>query len=101
MLFLLTSLRYFANKAAARILGHVTSREEGALAAHSGGSCQASISFDTGETFKVVQSFEGGCPSGASCSSNRIKDIILKFEFVIPKDGQSGPAFVRGPAQQR
>jgi hypothetical protein len=92
VLFLLLSFPYFANRAAARILGHVTSRGEGALAAHSGGSCQASISFDRGETFKVLQSFEGGCPRGASIGSNRVKDLNQKFEFVIPKDSQSGPA---------
>jgi hypothetical protein len=43
-----------------RILGQTIPGVEGPLAAHSGGSCQASISFDIGKTFKVLHSYEGG-----------------------------------------
>ncbi|KAI9712546.1 MAG: hypothetical protein M1812_006855 [Candelaria pacifica] len=32
-------------------------------ASHSGGSCQASLSFDGGKSFKVVKSFIGDCPA--------------------------------------
>lgn len=31
-------------------------------ATHLGGSCQISISYDHGSTFRVIKSFEGGCP---------------------------------------
>ncbi|KAF1991329.1 lytic polysaccharide monooxygenase, partial [Aulographum hederae CBS 113979] len=33
-------------------------------ASHSGGSCQISLSYDNGATFKVIKSIIGGCPSG-------------------------------------
>jgi hypothetical protein len=75
-----------------RVLGNVVPGAEGALAAHSGGSCQASISFDGGKTFKVLQSFEGGCPRGVVKGSNIATDPNQKFPFMIPKDTQSGPA---------
>lgn len=31
-------------------------------ATHLGGSCQISISYDSGHSFRVIKSFEGGCP---------------------------------------
>ncbi|RPA89620.1 hypothetical protein L873DRAFT_1839195 [Choiromyces venosus 120613-1] len=34
-------------------------------ATHGGGSCQVSLSYDNGETFKVIKSFIGNCPSGS------------------------------------
>ncbi|CAF3707775.1 unnamed protein product [Rotaria sp. Silwood1] len=53
------------------ILGHGTSGGERSLAAHSGGSCQASLSFDGGgETWKVLHSFQGGCPKDVRLGSN-------------------------------
>jgi hypothetical protein len=45
-------------------------------AAHGGGSCQAAISVDGGSTFRVVHSYEGGCPGQGTSS----------FQFVVPGD---------------
>jgi len=70
----------------------VTPGTEGPLAAHSGGSCQASMSFDGGETWKVLHSFEGGCPRGVEKGTNIAKDPNQKFEFRIPANTRSGPA---------
>jgi LysM repeat protein len=52
------------------------------LAAHDGGSCQFSLSFDGGKTFRVVKSIEGGCvnPKGGKHS----------FDFTVPADTKSG-----------
>jgi hypothetical protein len=49
-------------------------------AAHGGGSCQASLSYDGGATFTVIKSIIGGCP----LSSN--------YDFTIPSDAQAGEA---------
>jgi hypothetical protein len=59
------------------------------IAAHSGGSCQASMSFDSGKTFQVLASFEGGCPRNAKAN-----DITgsQTFEFPIPNDVPNGYA---------
>ncbi|EAQ86265.1 hypothetical protein CHGG_07518 [Chaetomium globosum CBS 148.51] len=45
-------------------------------AAHGGGSCQAAISVDGGASFRVVHSYEGGCPGQGESS----------FQFVVPGD---------------
>ncbi|KAK4118783.1 lytic polysaccharide monooxygenase [Parathielavia appendiculata] len=45
-------------------------------AAHGGGSCQAALSVDGGRTFRVVHSYEGGCPGQGESS----------FGFVVPGD---------------
>lgn len=45
-------------------------------AAHEGGSCQASLSFDSGKTFTVIKSIVGGCPLSGTSS----------FDFTIPAD---------------
>lgn len=74
-----------------RILGHGPFGGEGCLAAHSGGSCQASISFDDGETWKVLHSFQGGCPRGARLGSN-MADKNQTFSFLIPEDTRAGNA---------
>ncbi|KAH6996757.1 hypothetical protein EDB80DRAFT_132231 [Ilyonectria destructans] len=49
---------------------------------HNGGSCQASLSFDKGKTWKVIHSYIGNCPlqSGGS------------FDFKIPSDTPAGEA---------
>jgi hypothetical protein len=47
---------------------------------HGGGSCQLSLSYDNGTTFKVIQSMEGGCP------------LQSKYNFKMPKDVADGTA---------
>jgi hypothetical protein len=46
-------------------------------APHGGGSCQAALSFDCGKTFRVVHSYEGGCPGLGTSSA---------FDFQLPGD---------------
>lgn len=50
---------------------------------HSGGSCQASLSFDQGKTWKVIHSYVGNCPASNGKTS---------YPFVIPADTPSGEA---------
>ena len=45
-------------------------------AAHGGGSCQAALSVDGGTTFRVLHSYEGGCPLQGDSS----------FGFEVPAD---------------
>lgn len=73
-----------------RILGHVTAGE-GALAAHSGGSCQASISFDNGVTWRVLHTYHGGCPRDVALNSNLAGPNQI-FPFIVPAQTKSGPA---------
>lgn len=49
-------------------------------AVHDGGSCQLSLTYDQGKTFKVIQSMEGDCP------------IAKKYQFDVPSDAPSGDA---------
>ena len=42
---------------------------------HDGGSCQLSLSYDNGVTFKVIQSMIGGCP------------LVPGYNFTIPSCG--------------
>lgn len=49
-------------------------------AKHEGGSCQASLSLDTGKTWKVIQSYIGKCPLKPSWS------------FTLPNDTPRGDA---------
>ncbi|XHG06336.1 hypothetical protein AWENTII_009541 [Aspergillus wentii] len=49
-------------------------------ATHGGGSCQLSLSYDNGETFKVIQSMEGGCP------------LESTYDFRMPGDVADGHA---------
>lgn len=74
-----------------RILGHNSQGGEGSLAAHSGGSCQASLSFDDGETWKVLHSFQGGCPRGARLGSN-MAGSNQTFPFLVPENTKAGKA---------
>ena len=55
-------------------------------APHGGGSCQAALSVDGGATFRVVHSYEGGCPLLQGDSS---------FGFAVPADtpGVRGAVF--------
>ncbi|EEH06906.1 conserved hypothetical protein [Histoplasma capsulatum G186AR] len=50
------------------------------IATHGGGSCQISLSYDQGKSFKVIKSIIGGCP------------IPLKYKFKIPSNAPSGKA---------
>ncbi|PGH01902.1 hypothetical protein GX51_04956 [Blastomyces parvus] len=49
-------------------------------ATHAGGSCQLSLSYDQGKSFRVIKSIIGGCP------------IPLKYKFKIPSNAPSGKA---------
>ena len=49
-------------------------------ATHAGGSCQLSLSYDEGATFKVIKSMVGGCPLESS------------YQFRIPDFAPSGSA---------
>jgi hypothetical protein len=53
-------------------------------AAHGGGSCQISLSYDNGDTWKVIKSIEGGCP------------ITLTYDFTIPTDAPSSDDVLLG-----
>ncbi|KAM0669035.1 hypothetical protein ACQRIT_003715 [Beauveria bassiana] len=50
---------------------------------HSGGSCQASLSYDKGKTWTVIHSWLGSCPTGPSASS---------YDFKVPSDAPAGEA---------
>lgn len=49
---------------------------------HEGGSCQASLSYDKGQNFKVIQSYVRGCPPPGDSSWN----------FTVPVDAPAGEA---------
>lgn len=49
-------------------------------ATHGGGSCQISLSYDKGETFTVIQSIIGDCPSSDGD----------QFDFTVPQDAPDG-----------
>ncbi|KAK5998000.1 hypothetical protein PT974_00369 [Cladobotryum mycophilum] len=49
---------------------------------HGGGSCQASLSYDKGKTFKVVHSWVGGCPPSGDSA----------WSFSLPSDTPAGDA---------
>jgi len=50
-------------------------------AIHNGGSCQLSLSYDQGKTFRVIKSIEGNCAS-----------LENKFDFTVPADAKNGKA---------
>lgn len=62
------------------IAGRQYSMSLNGTATHDGGSCQISLSYDTGKTFTVIQSMEGGCP------------LTSDYTFTIPADAPSGQA---------
>ncbi|KAF8470611.1 hypothetical protein BDZ91DRAFT_543935 [Kalaharituber pfeilii] len=62
---------------------------EGHLAAHSGGSCQISLSYDNGKSFKVLHSYIGGCPRDTPLNSN-IAGKNQTFTFDVPKEAKAG-----------
>lgn len=49
-------------------------------AAHNGGSCQLSLSYDKGTSFTVIKSFIGNCPTSSGGS----------YDFTIPSDAPEG-----------
>lgn len=49
-------------------------------ATHGGGSCQLSLSYDNGATFRVIKSMIGGCP------------LTSTYEFTIPSYAPAGVA---------
>lgn len=51
-------------------------------ATHGGGSCQISLSYDGGETFRVIKSILGQCPNA------------MAYTFQIPDDAPQGPALL-------
>lgn len=59
------------------------------IAAHGGGSCQASLSHDGGKTFNVIHSFIGDCPRA---TNGNTAGQDQEFKFMIPKDEPSGEA---------
>ena len=62
-------------------------------AAHSGGSCQISFSYDKGKSWVVVQSFEGDCPRVRNDLKGRrtnFYDLNQDYNFKIPDSFPSG-----------
>ncbi|GAB7362558.1 hypothetical protein MBLNU230_g2875t1 [Neophaeotheca triangularis] len=51
-------------------------------ATHQGGSCQISLSYDNGATFRVIKSMIGDCP------------LKSTYDFTIPSYAQTGPALL-------
>ncbi|KAE8379607.1 hypothetical protein BDV26DRAFT_303619 [Aspergillus bertholletiae] len=51
-------------------------------ATHGGGSCQVSLSYDKGKTFRVIHSILGGCP------------IPKKYNFTVPSNAPKGEALL-------
>ncbi|KAL6811063.1 hypothetical protein GGI42DRAFT_206889 [Trichoderma sp. SZMC 28013] len=49
---------------------------------HEGGSCQVSLSYDKGQTFKVIHSYIGECPPKGDSS----------YQFTVPTDAPAGEA---------
>lgn len=51
-------------------------------ASHEGGSCQISLSYDNGATFRVIKSMIGGCP------------LTTTYDFNVPSSAPSGQAIL-------
>ncbi|KIV87213.1 hypothetical protein PV11_02775 [Exophiala sideris] len=49
---------------------------------HDGGSCQLSLSYDNGVTFKVIKSMIGGCP------------ITTTYDFTVPDDAPTSDSAI-------
>lgn len=60
-------------------------------AAHSGGSCQISFSYDKGQTWVVVQSWQGNCPRvSVPGTIDNHYDLNQNYTFNIPSSFPSG-----------
>lgn len=57
----------------------------GGSSPHYGGSCQLSLSYDQGKTFKVIKSYPGSCPRRTNANGQ-------EFEFKIPEEAPAGEA---------
>lgn len=53
---------------------------------NAGGSCQVSLSYDNGASFKVIRSFIGSCPAATQ--------LMPTLNFTIPKSAPSGDALL-------
>ena len=53
-------------------------------ATHNGGSCQASLSYDKGQSFTVIHSYIGDCPVNSPPGGS--------FPFTVPSDAPAGAA---------
>jgi LysM repeat protein len=62
---------------------------EGLEAAHNGGSCQVSLSFDQGKTWKVIKSYIGNCVRSAG---GNVFDKNQSYSFTIPAEAKAGDA---------
>lgn len=51
-------------------------------ATHGGGSCQISLSYDDGATFRVIKSIIGGCP------------FTERYNYTVPSFAPSGKALL-------
>ena len=51
-------------------------------AMHGGGSCQISLSYDNGKTFRVILSMIGGCP------------LAMNYNFTVPSSAPNGTALL-------
>ncbi|KAB8360957.1 hypothetical protein FH972_024689 [Carpinus fangiana] len=51
-------------------------------ATHEGGSCQISLSYDNGKTFRVIKSMIGGCP------------LVSEYDFTVPAYAPNGTALL-------
>lgn len=64
-------------------------KTEGLEAAHNGGSCQVSLSFDDGKTWKVIKSYIGNCVRSAG---GNVFDKNQSYDFTIPAEAKAGSA---------
>jgi len=58
-------------------------------AAHNGGSCQVSLSFDGGKSWKVIKSYIGNC---VRSQGGNVFDANQTYDFTIPADAKAGDA---------
>jgi len=64
-----------------------TFQTDGVEAAHNGGSCQVSLSYDQGKTWKVIKSFIGNCVRSAG---GNVFDKNQVYNFTIPAEAKAG-----------